>query len=65
MPPGEPLEHELADFVGAVSSGTAPRVDGLAGRRALALAQRVAIEMERGMDAFESGPAGFERRDRV
>jgi predicted dehydrogenase len=65
VPPGEPLEHELADFVGAVESRTAPRVDGLAGRRALALAQRVAIEMQRGMGAFGGGPAGLERRDQA
>ena len=65
VPIGEPLEYELADFVGAVSSGMAPRVDGLAGRRALALAQRVAIEMQRGMVAFESGSAGLERRDQA
>ena len=65
VPIGEPLECELADFVGAVSSGMAPRVDGLAGRRALALAQRVAIEMQRGMVAFGSGPAGLERRDQA
>ena len=46
VPPGEPLERELADFVGAVRTGRRPRVDGPAGRRALALAQRVADAVE-------------------
>jgi predicted dehydrogenase len=38
---GEPLANELAAFVEAVRSRTAPPVDGLAGRRALELAFRV------------------------
>jgi predicted dehydrogenase len=45
VPPGEPLALELGDFVGAVSGATAPRVDGAEGRRALALAVRVAAAM--------------------
>ena len=45
VPRGEPLEHELADFVRAVSGGGAPRVAGADGRRALALAHRVADAM--------------------
>jgi len=46
VPSGEPLERELGDFVNAISLGRSPLVDGQAGRRALALAQRVAKAME-------------------
>ena len=46
VPPGEPLALELEDFVRAVRSGARPGVDGRDGRRALALAQRVAEVME-------------------
>ncbi len=42
----EPLRRELADFVRAARSKTAPLVDGLAGRRALQLATRIAEKME-------------------
>jgi predicted dehydrogenase len=42
VPHGEPLAKEIADFVEAVRDGRAPRVTGEAGRRALALAARVA-----------------------
>ena len=45
VPRGDPLTHELEDFVRAVAGGAPPRVDGAAGRRALALAQRVADAM--------------------
>ena len=45
VPPGEPLALELDDFVAAVSGGPPPRVDGAGGRRALALAVRVAAAM--------------------
>jgi predicted dehydrogenase len=38
----EPLRRELVDFVSAVREGRAPHVTGADGRRALALAQRVA-----------------------
>ena len=41
----EPLRRELADFVRAVKAKTPPLVDGVAGRRALALATRVAEKM--------------------
>ena len=47
VPWGDPLECEIADFVRAVSGGRAPRVGGVDGRRALALARRVADAMER------------------
>jgi predicted dehydrogenase len=39
--PVEPLQAELRDFVEAVRTRRAPRVDGAAGRRALDLADRV------------------------
>lgn len=42
----EPLEVELIDFVRAVRTGTRPGVNGEDGRRALALAQRVAEAMK-------------------
>ncbi len=42
----EPLRLELADFIRAARDGTTPVVDGDAGRRALALATRVAEKME-------------------
>ncbi|HWB29373.1 MAG TPA: Gfo/Idh/MocA family oxidoreductase [Vicinamibacterales bacterium] len=42
VPHGEPLAKEIADFVEAIRDGRAPRVTGEAGRRALALATRVA-----------------------
>ena len=42
----EPLRRELADFVRATRSKTAPLVDGHAGRRALQLATRIAEKME-------------------
>ena len=38
----EPLRLELADFIDAIQSGRPPRVTGADGRRALALAARVA-----------------------
>ena len=41
----EPLKRELADFVGAVSSGRAPQVPGREGRRALALAEQIVARM--------------------
>jgi predicted dehydrogenase len=42
----EPLRRELADFVGAVRAKGQPTVDGVAGRRALALATEIAHKME-------------------
>jgi predicted dehydrogenase len=41
----EPLLRELADFVDAVVSNRAPLVNGLEGRRALALAQQITDKM--------------------
>jgi predicted dehydrogenase len=45
VPDGEPLELELRDFVNAVRIGGVPRVDGVAGRRALAVAEEIAAAM--------------------
>ena len=42
----EPLRREIADFIRAVRSKGTPLVDGVAGRRALELATRVAEKME-------------------
>jgi predicted dehydrogenase len=42
----EPLRRELADFVRAARTRSAPLVDGDAGRRALELATRIAQKME-------------------
>ena len=42
----EPLRIELADFARAVRDRVAPRVDGRAGRRALALASEIAQKIE-------------------
>jgi len=44
----EPLGVELADFVGAIRDRRAPLVTGEDGRRALALASRVAAAVEQG-----------------
>jgi predicted dehydrogenase len=55
----EPLKCELADFVDAIRTGSEPRVTGEAGRRALALATRVARAVGEG-----TGPgAGTEGAD--
>ena len=46
VPVAEPLERELDDFIRAVRTGSKPVVDGPAGRRVLALAQRITDAME-------------------
>jgi predicted dehydrogenase len=45
VPNEEPLKRELVDFVDAVIAGRPPQVTGAAGRRALALAQRIIDRM--------------------
>ena len=52
VPVGEPLECELVDFVSSVRAGSAPGVDGRAGRRALALAERIAAAMDDEQDRW-------------
>jgi predicted dehydrogenase len=42
----EPLRRELADFVEAVRNRAKPRVTGADGLRALALAERIALDMQ-------------------
>ncbi len=61
--PEEPLRAELREFLDAVRTRKAPRVDGAAGRRALELADRVmAGILEHGrrvqLDAFAAPQAG-------
>ena len=46
VPKDEPLRRELADFVDAARTGRAPGVTAEAGRAALALATRIAEQME-------------------
>ena len=46
VPKDEPLRRELADFVEAARTGRAPGVTAQAGRDALALATRIAEQME-------------------
>jgi predicted dehydrogenase len=48
VPPDEPLQRELADFVAAVRDGRPPGVTGAAGRDALVLATRIAEAMSAG-----------------
>lgn len=48
----EPLGLELADFVAAVSTGRPPRVTGVDGRRALALAQSIVEKMAASLPAW-------------
>ena len=55
VPRAEPLERELADFVQASRTGARPRVTGADGRRALAVAQRIAAAIAAGPAA---GPVG-------
>lgn len=49
VPREEPLKRELEDFVAAVRERRQPAVDGLAGRRALALAQQIAEQIGRSL----------------
>lgn len=49
VPAGEPLRAELTDFVESIRDRRPPRVTGLAGRRALALATRVADAIDAGL----------------
>ena len=56
----EPLKRELADFVDAVVSKRPPRVDGVQGRRALALAQQITDKM-----SFEMQPRRLEDSKKI
>lgn len=53
----EPLERELRDFVRAARRRSPPRVTGADGRRALAVAQRIADAMAEGADPPPRGAA--------
>ena len=46
----EPLKREMVDFVEAVTAGRPPAVTGADGRRALALAERIADSMMRNLE---------------
>ena len=63
VPRGEPLELEIADFVRVITVGGPPRVSGADGRRALALAQRVADAMGEGDGALRRQEAGGRRQE--
>ncbi len=63
VPRGEPLALELEDFVRAVAGGGPPRVGGADGRRALALAQRVADAMREGEGVPRRQEAGGRRQE--
>ncbi len=58
----EPLGRELADFIHAVRTGRPPTVPGEAGRRALALATRVAEAIARGTNHEPPGASPAPRR---
>ena len=60
MPPGNAIEEEQRDFEAAVRSGRSPRVDGAAGRDAVALAEAILAKIDEhawdGTDAGRRGP---------
>jgi predicted dehydrogenase len=53
FPKSDPLEKELGSFLESVRTRRAPRVDGLAGRRALACAMSVRECVERGLSQYQ------------
>jgi predicted dehydrogenase len=56
---GDQLTRELQDFIRCVRTGDRPRVDGRAGRDAVALACRILDSMTaHRWDGVEDGPAG-------
>jgi predicted dehydrogenase len=56
---GDQLTKELEDFIDSVRVNRAPRVDGTAGRDALALAERILDSMaQHAWDGTEEGPLG-------
>jgi predicted dehydrogenase len=56
---GDQLTRELEDFVACVRTGRSPRVDGLAGRDALALAERVLSSLrDHAWEGESGGPTG-------
>ncbi len=59
VPAGEPLELELRGFVDAVKTNRGPLVDGAAGRRALALAERIAVSMDSRQSGESSSVSGL------
>jgi predicted dehydrogenase len=58
-PGGDQLTNELQDFVRCVRTGATPRVDGAAGREAVALASAVLDALRRhAWEGDATGPAG-------
>lgn len=55
FPDAEPLERELTDFVRSARTGAAPGVTGGDGRRALAVAQRIAEALRTGSATVSVG----------
>ncbi|BEQ15213.1 Gfo/Idh/MocA family protein [Desulfoferula mesophila] len=53
FPKSDPLEKELSSFLDSVRSRQAPRVDGRAGRQALACAMRVKACVQEGLCAYQ------------
>lgn len=53
---GDPLTGELSDFVNAIRTGQAPRVPGQAGLNAVAVAERILLQVR--MHAWEGSPKG-------
>lgn len=52
----DPISCELSDFVTCIHTGSAPRVSGQAGLDALAIAERILLQVQ--MHAWQGGPAG-------
>jgi predicted dehydrogenase len=55
-PPTNAIQEEQRDFVAAVRTGKAPRVDGAAGRDAVAVAEMILAQIEE--HAWDGTPAG-------
>jgi predicted dehydrogenase len=56
FPAGNAIQEEQRDFVQAIREGRAPRVDGAAGRDAVAVAERILQHIEE--HAWDGTPAG-------
>jgi predicted dehydrogenase len=55
-PPVNAIEEEQRDFVGAIRTGRSPRVDGMAGRDAVAVAEMILQRIEE--HSWDGTPAG-------
>lgn len=54
--PADPITAELSDFVSAIRTGQAPRVSGRAGLDAIAIAERILLQVQ--THAWEGSPTG-------